>query len=64
MLIAKSASDRTDEWPFWMVWNGSINVTVRAIEAVTGNHVVAMPFLPRSIAEKLADHCNENSIII
>lgn len=64
MLQAKSASARTDDWPFWMVWNGSLNVTIRAIEAATGQHIVAMPFLPRAAAEKLSDYCNENSIII
>jgi len=64
MLTAKSAGDRTGDWPFWMVWNGSVNVTIKAIEAATGQRVVGMPFLPRAAAEKMADFCNEKSINI
>jgi hypothetical protein len=27
MLIARSASDKTEDWPFWMIWDGIVNVT-------------------------------------
>lgn len=53
-LIARSASDKTDDWPFWMVWNGSLNVTgptARSLGIAIDDGVV---FAPRPIAEALA----------
>lgn len=49
---ARSANDRTEDWPFWMVWDGSLNVTCRVIEKVTGKHSF-FPFVTREQAEWL-----------
>ena len=62
MLVAKSASDRTDDWPFWMVWNGQLNVTIPVMERLTGERIVSMPFLPRDLAEKAVEAANEAGI--
>ena len=52
-LVAKSANDHTDDWPFWMVWNGRLNVTCRVIEKVTGKALGGFPFVTREQAEWL-----------
>ena len=55
---ARSASDRTDDWPFWFVADqdqGGLNVTVALVPEMRG----FMPFLPRPIAEELARFANE-----
>ena len=55
---ARSASDRTDDWPFWMVWDGSVNVTIKVIERLTGLRVVGMPFVTKETALDLATRWN------
>lgn len=61
-LVAKSASDKTDDWPFWMVWDGRTNVTIKVIEELTGRRFVCMPFGPRSVIEQIVEKANEIGI--
>jgi hypothetical protein len=59
--FARSASDRTDDWPAWYVADrqlGNLNVTVRLRPEMLGY----MPFLPRADAEQLADAANAASV--
>ena len=34
MIVARSASDKTDDWPYWMVWDGTKNVTAKVFDAI------------------------------
>lgn len=55
--FARSASDNTDDWPFWYVADrtlSNLNVTVRLMPALRGY----MPFLSRDKAEELAHKAN------
>lgn len=55
--FARSASDRTDEWPLWFVADreqGGLNVTVALLPQMRGY----MPLLPRHLAEEVATHAN------
>ncbi len=55
--FARSASDRTDDWPLWFVADrhqSDLNVTVRLVPSFRGY----MPFLPREAAELVADRAN------
>lgn len=57
-FFARSASDRTDDWPHWYVADraaAELNVTVQLLPALRGS----MPFLPRQAAEELARLANE-----
>lgn len=61
--FARSASDRTDDWPLWFVADrrkSGLNVTLSLIEKAFGRHVVGMPFLPREHAETLAEISNND----
>lgn len=54
---ARSASDKTDDWPFWFVADrtqGDRNVTGTLLPSLRGR----MPFLPRDAAIKLAEIAN------
>lgn len=59
---ARSASDRTDDWPFWYVTDDQpqdSNKTWDALEALTGDRPVGgLPFLPRDMAEAVASILN------
>lgn len=61
---ARSASERTDDWSFWMVWNGKLNVTVRVFKAVIGDgwKPIWLPFVDREDAEYLASRANEMNL--
>ncbi len=55
---ARSASNRTDDWPYWYVADrerGNLNVTVELRPEMLGY----LPFLPRDMAEKLAANAND-----
>ena len=57
---AKSASDKTDDWPYWFVANQSgVNVTVQLLPELSGY----MPFLPKEVAVLLAEKSNEKTIL-
>jgi hypothetical protein len=52
---AKSASAKTDDWPFWFVADeAGLNITVRLMPELRGY----MPFVPREAAEELARKAN------
>lgn len=56
MVVARSASDRTDDWPFWFIadWTG-VSVTIKFFPELRGR----MPFVSRSTAESAAEHIND-----
>jgi hypothetical protein len=60
---ARSASDRTDDWPFWFVADsqrGGLNVTNELVrEHFPKLHRPGAVFLPREFAEGLAAAVNE-----
>lgn len=55
---ARSASDKTDDWPFWYVTDDQppdLNKTPEAWKAAYGmDWPPRLPFLPREMAEELA----------
>ena len=59
-FYARSASDRTDDWPYWYVADrekAGLNVTVALVPEMRG----CMPFLSRKEAESLAQAANRPS---
>ncbi len=58
MYVARSASDKTDDWPFWMVWDGHMNVTYKACKEVFGDDEPGAVFVDREWAETLAHEMN------
>lgn len=55
--FARSASDRTDDWPLWFVADrarGNLNVTTQLLPELRG----FSPFLSRADAEELARQSN------
>lgn len=59
-VVARSASDRTDDWPFWMVWDGYVNVTNKVVLALVGGSALeqGIVLVPRELAEHLAEAWN------
>lgn len=54
-FTARSASDKTDEWPFWFVADrNGVNRTVELYPKLTGY----LPFVPKSLAHEIADNAN------
>lgn len=54
-FTARSASDTTDDWPFWFVADSAgLNVTVDLFPALSGS----LPFLSREEATDLAKRNN------
>lgn len=54
---ARSASDKTNDWPFWYVADkerSDLNVTIKLEPSLWGY----LPFVPRSVAEELAEKAN------
>lgn len=61
-FFARSASDRTQDWPFWFVADrqkGGVNVTGKVLEKVTGERSHGAVLASRSVALWLADRANE-----
>ncbi len=56
---ARSASDKTDDWPFWMVWNGSLNVTGKVARLLGYPVKEGAVFVSRKGAERLAEEANK-----
>lgn len=55
--FARSASDKTDDWPFWYVADrlkANFNVTTELVPELRSY----LPFVPRSMAEKIASKFN------
>lgn len=61
---ARSASDRTEYWPFWMVWNGQRNVTSDVYKAITGKSLDGAIFCDRKDAETLASAANARGLTL
>lgn len=62
---ARSASDQTDDWPFWYVTNDrppNSNKTLDAIERLAGRRPVGLPFVSRTVASRMAEMMNERAI--
>ena len=62
--IARSASDRTDDWPFWFVADGSptgLNVTNQLMR-LAGSECGGAVFTNKPSAQALADWANSQSI--
>jgi len=54
---ARSASDKTDDWPFWYVTDdkpADSNKTLDCMDALFGCRPVGLPFFSRKTAEALA----------
>lgn len=60
--VARSASDNTDDWPYWMVWNGHINVTGKVCEALGYGYQDGAVFTARENAERLASEANAKGV--
>lgn len=61
---ARSASDQTDDWPFWYVTNDrspNSNKTLDAIERLAGRRPVGLPFLSQTLACRIAAMMNERA---
>ncbi|MDD9910205.1 MAG: hypothetical protein OXR62_10985 [Ahrensia sp.] len=52
-LVARSASDKTDDWPYWMVWNGHLNVTAQVGRILFGGPTNGGGFVDRETAEHM-----------
>lgn len=60
--VARSASDKTDEWPFWFIADrhqGNRNVFAPLMEKAFGVPWTTMPFGPRDFVQKIAALANE-----
>jgi hypothetical protein len=58
-VIARSASDRTDDWPFWMLWDGVKNVTAETLDRLGIQRPPGAVFLTRKDAEAIASRIAE-----
>jgi hypothetical protein len=59
---ARSASDKTDDWPFWYVTKDTpsdYNDTREAIEYISGRVFTSLPFALKETAFQIADIMNE-----
>ena len=61
---ARSASDKTEDWPYWYVTKDvpkDYNDTKEAIEVLTGNIFYGLPFLTKNHAVEIAEKMNEET---
>ena len=61
---ARSASDKTENWPFWFVADrnrGGLNVTAELVRAHISPDYAGLPLTHRTLAEKIAGIANEAS---
>jgi hypothetical protein len=59
---ARSASDKTDDWPFWYVTKDTPsehNDTKEAIEHISGRVFISLPFVSKEAALQIVDIMNE-----
>lgn len=61
---AKSASDRTDDWPFWMVCNGHKNVTAAVARALGYDYHYGGAFSSRDDCKILSREANEKGLTL
>ena len=59
MYTAKSASDKTDEWPYWYVEFNRANVIPSKYREETGKWLTTLPFVTRTSAENIATKLNK-----
>lgn len=57
-VTARSASDRSGDWPYWMVWNGCLNVTSEICDVLGVKRKPGQVFTDRYSAEWLAEAFN------
>jgi hypothetical protein len=60
--FARSANDKTDDWPFWFVADsqrGGLNVTAELIRALANSDHKGATLAPRFIAELIAEAANK-----
>jgi hypothetical protein len=53
-VIARSASDSTDDWPYWMLWDGAKNVTAEVLDEMGIPRIPGQVLLTRAAAEQYA----------
>jgi hypothetical protein len=59
IYTARCASDRTEDWPFWMIEKDGINATKEALEVAGYRaNLRGRVFLHRPVAEKIAQVAN------
>lgn len=63
-FTAKSANARTDDWPFWMVWDGTMNVTGQVAEALGYPFNYGAVFSSRQNAIFLSKCANEKGLTL
>lgn len=59
---ARSASDRTDDWPYWFVADrkrGDVNVTAELVRRIADPNHKGAVFAPKEICFALAETANE-----
>jgi hypothetical protein len=59
--FARSASDRTEEWPYWFVADrqkGGLNVTRSLVPSLAGY----LPLLPKDLAMNVARTANSGTL--
>lgn len=54
-ITARSASDKTDDWFFWILWNGTVNVTAEVLDALNVPRKPGQIFLTRGEALEYAE---------
>lgn len=57
-VTVRSANRKSDDWPFWMVWNGNLNVTGPVLIELEYATYPGFLFVPREDAEELAAEWN------
>jgi hypothetical protein len=57
-VVARSASDKTDDWPYWMVWDGTTNVTAETIDALGLPRSPGAVLTTREMAQNVAEMYN------
>ena len=59
---ARRASDKTEDWPFWMVvdLNTGVNVAGKLLERILDIDMKGAVLVPRWVAEKVAKVANEH----
>ena len=60
--VARSMSDKTEDWPFWMVWDGSRNVTGQIAAKLVEGWPYGAISTNREACERLASEANAKDI--
>ena len=57
-VTPRSASDKTDDWPYWMVWDGYLNVTSEVFDSLQISRKPGAVFTDRASAEYVCEAYN------